>query len=148
MSPARPDDFVAVRSGGRRAWPVVARIWRTVDVDRTVAELGLPFEPLEPDDVLGARGVLVRPPDETPVAILEPATEGRLAEALARGSEGESGFYVAPTGGLGDALQAGLRLVHEGDGPFGRSALVSPPGRRDPTTFVVIVAAPPATIDP
>jgi hypothetical protein len=147
VSPADPDDFIAVGSGGLFTWPVVARIWRTVDVERTVAGLGLPAEPLEPDDVLGARGVLVRPPEEAPVAVLEPATEGRLAEALARGGEGESGFYVAPMGGLGDALQAGLHLVLAAEGPFGRSSLVSPPGRRDPTTFILIVEAPPATID-
>ena len=129
------------------AWPVVARIWRTVDVDRTVADLGLPSEPLDQDDVLGAKGVLVRPPDEIPVAVLEPSTEGRLAEALARAGEGDAGFYLAPPGGLDDAHGAGLRQVQEASGPFGRSTLVAPPGPRDPSMFILIVEAPPATID-
>ena len=70
-----------------------------------------------------------------------------MAEALARGGEGESGFYVAPMGGVADAHQAGLRIVQEGAGPFGPSALVSPPGSRDRSMFILIVEALPATID-
>ena len=80
------------------AWPVVARIWQTVDVDRTVADLALPAEPIADDEVLGARGVLVRPPEEPPLVIVEPSTEGRLAAALARHGEGDAGTYVASRG--------------------------------------------------
>jgi hypothetical protein len=131
------------------SWPIVARIWRTIDVERTVGELGLPAEELEPDAVLGARGVLVRPVDGPPVAILEPSTEGRLAAALARDDEGDGGAYVAPPGGIDEARRLGLALVQEGPGPFGRSGLVAGPSPREASRFIVIVdapAAPAATI--
>jgi hypothetical protein len=141
------DGAESAGAGGLFTWPVVARIWRTVDVDRTLADLGLPAEPLPPDAVLGGKGVLVRPADGPPVAILEPSTEGRMAEALARAGEGDAGFYVAPSGGVADAKQAGFRVVQEGAGPFGRSTLVSPSGPRDRSMFILIVEAPPATID-
>ena len=132
-----------------QTWPVVARIWQTVDVERTVADLGLEPEPIDPDELLGASGALVRPPDEPPVVVLEPSTEGRLAEALARHGEGHSGLYVAPVGGLAAARRAGLSLGVEGRGPFGRSALVargSDRARASADRFVVIVEAAPATI--
>ena len=89
------------------AWPVVARIWQTVDVERTVAHLGLPAEPIADDEVLGARGVLVRPPAEPPLVIVEPSTEGRLAAALARHGEGDAGTYVAPAGRHGRRTRRG-----------------------------------------
>ena len=138
---------VLVGSGALYVWPVVARIWRTVDVDRTVAALGLVPAPIADDELLGARGVLVRPPGEAWVAVLEPATEGRLAAALARDDEGEAGAYVAPMGGLEEALAAEYTLVARGEGPFGESALVTL-GTGVPTTrFTIIVESPPATID-
>ena len=141
------DDEVRFGSGGFFTWPVVALIWRTVDVERTVDAMGLAAEAIDDDDVLGARGLLVRPPDGPPVAVLEPSTEGRLAAALARDDEGESGFYFAPAGGPDDASEAGFTLIAEGRGPFGRSALVALPGDARSTRFFVIVPAPPATID-
>ena len=130
-----------------RAWPVVARIWQTVDVDRSVAHLGLPAEPIADDEVLGARGVLVRPAGESPLVIVEPSTEGRLAAALARHGERDAGMYVAPAGGTADARGAGLLIVGAGPGPFGRSTLVAPPGADRWSPFLVIVASPPATIE-
>ena len=129
------------------AWPVVARIWQTVDVDRTVEELGLPTEPIADDEVLGARGVLVRPPQDPPLVIVEPSTEGRLAAALARHGEGDGGTYVAPAGGPDDARGAGLLIIQNGPGPFGRSTLVARPGADRWSPFLVIVASPPATIE-
>jgi hypothetical protein len=119
-----------------------------VDVERTVAALGLPVEELEPDTVLGARGVLVRPADGPPVAILEPSREGRLAAALARDDEGDGGAYVAPPDGVEEARRAGLALVQQGLGPFGPAALMAGPLQRDPSSFIVIVDAPAATIEP
>ena len=130
------------------AWPIVARIWQTVDVDRTVADLGLPTEPIADDKVLSAHGVLVRPPDGPPVAIVEPSTEGRLAATLARHGEGHAGTYVAPLGGADDAREAGLRVIEDGPGPFGRSTLVAAPGADRWSPFIVIVAPPAATIEP
>jgi hypothetical protein len=131
---------------GFPAWPIVARIWRTVDVGRTIADLGLAAEELGPDDVLGARGVLVRPDDGPPVAILEPSTEGRLAAALARDAEGDAGVYVAPAGGIDEARRSGLTLGSVAAGPFGRSALVVPPTAGPSTRFVVIVDLPAGTM--
>jgi hypothetical protein len=133
------------------AWPVVARIWRTVDVERTVAELGLAAEPIPRDELLGGMGSLVRPSDGPPVAVLEPFTEGPLTASLARHGEGDAGVYVAPAGGLAEAQSAGLILTRVASGPFGRSAVVassagSPPG--GPMRLVVIVEPPPATIEP
>ena len=140
------DNRVLVGTGAFHVWPVVALIWRTVDVGRTVDGLGLAPEPIDDDEVLGARGVLVKPPDGPPVVVLEPATEGRLAAALARDDEGESGTYTAPAGGLEEALDAGYRVIAEGAGPFGRSALVDLPEGVHATRFLVIVPAPAATI--
>ena len=129
------------------AWPVVARIWQTVDVERTVAHLGLQAEPIADDEVLGARGVLVRPPQEPPLVIVEPSTEGRLAAALARHGERDAGTYVAPAGGAADARGAGLLIIGAGPGPFGRSTLVAPPGADRWSPFLLIVGSPPATIE-
>jgi hypothetical protein len=128
----------------------VARIWRTVDVERTVADLGLEPERIADDPLLGARGVLVRPPNGPPVAILEPMTEGRLAAALARAGEGEGGGYFAALEGLDAARATGEPLGPDGIGPFGRSALQFPgpvvPGP-GPMPFVILVDSPAATID-
>ena len=137
---------VRIGSGDVFLWPIVALIWRTVDVDRTVEGMGLMAEPIDDDEVLGARGVLVRPPEGPPVAVLEPATEGRLAAALARDDEGQSGFYAAPPGGVDEALTVGYSLIEEGRGPFGRSALVALPGGGRSTDFHVVVPPQAATI--
>jgi hypothetical protein len=146
-----PDDMpvvdVRVGTGDVWVWPVVARIWRTVDVERTVAQLGLAAEPIERDEVLGGQGVLVRPPGELPVAILEPFTEGRLAASLARNGEGDAGWYAAPPGGLEEARRTGEWLGPEATGPFGRSALSGPRHLLDAGPLTVIVESPPATID-
>ena len=129
------------------AWPVIARIWQTVDVDRAVADLGLAAEPIANDDVLGGQGVIVRPRDGVPVVILEPSTEGPLAESLARHGEGDAGFYVAPPAGLDEVRRSGLALGREADGPFGRSALVKMPVGSRTAPFTVIVARPAGTIE-
>jgi hypothetical protein len=141
---------VRVGSGGVSSWPVVARIWRTVDVERTVAELGLEAAPLANDELLGAQGVLVRPPEGPPVAILEPSTEGRLAATLARLGEGDGGSYVAAREGLDAVRASGVPLGPEAIGPFGRSALLRPgPVVPGPGTmpFTILVESPAATID-
>jgi hypothetical protein len=143
-------DDVWVRTGSSSAWswPVIARIWQTVDVDRTVADLGLTSEPLPNDDVLGGQGFIVRPRDGVPVVILEPSTEGPLAESLARYGEGDAGTYVVPPGGLAEARESGLTLWREAEGPFGREALVRMQAGSQTAPFTVIVDRPPATIEP
>jgi hypothetical protein len=129
-------------------WPVLARIWQTVDVERTVAELGLEGEDLDEDQVIGGQGVLVRPGDDVPVAILEPSTEGPLAESLARHGEGDAGVYVAPRGGIAEARAAGLTIHRQAQGPFGPSALVRMQVGSQTAPFTVIVDSPAATIEP
>ena len=151
MTPEDPGDDVRIGGTSPVAWPVVARIWRTVDVERTVADLGLSSEPVDPDELFGGQGVLVRPPDGPPIVVLEPSTEGRLAATLARHGEGDAGVYVAPPGGLSEARKAGLTLGRTGRGPFGPEALQLMTDENALGTaqrFVVIVEPPPATIEP
>lgn len=131
---------------------LVARIWATVDLERSVAALGATGTTHLPDDPhLGARVALVRPAGETPIAILEPSTEARLAAWLARHGEGPAGRYVALApadvaglGGVATGVTAGAGLSRPADGPFGRSRLVlgGPPG----APFVVLVERRPGTI--
>jgi hypothetical protein len=129
-------------------WPILAWIWQTVDVERTLADLGLEGKALEEDQVIGGQGVLVRAEDGRLVAILEPSTEGPLAESLARHGEGDAGHYAAPPGGLAEARRAGLTLYRDAPGPFGRSALVRMHVGSQTAPFNVIVDSPAATIEP
>ena len=108
---------------------VLATLWATVDIERTLADRGLEAREAGIDTLLGARVVVVPgEPPGPPVAIVEPATEGRLAATLARYGEGPAGRYVA----VGDDLEAamaravagGVAVSRVGDGPFGRSMLV------------------------
>jgi hypothetical protein len=142
------DVRVLTCAGAALTWPVIARIWQTVDVDRTVANLGLTPETLPVDDVLGGQGVVVPGPDGVPLVILEPSTEGPLAESLARHGEGDTGVYVAPPGGLAAARRVGLTLYREATGPFGREALVRMQAGSQTAPFTVIVDRPPDTIEP
>ena len=150
MSAAEPgfDEAPGDSAVAWQRWPVVATIWQTVDVERTVAALGLRAEAVDDDQLLGGRGVIVRPPDGPAVVILEPSTEGHLAAGLARNDEGRAGRYVAPPGGLDEARRAGLAMGGASRGPFGREALAFPPGRPPASGFVVIVDPPAATIEP
>jgi hypothetical protein len=107
---------------------VIAVIWATVDVDRVLAGIGLPAEPLADDPLLGAAVRLVRPLDGEPIALVEPRTEGLIALTLARSGEGPAGHYVLATSGIPDlvarATAAGIDLKTADEGPFGPSALV------------------------
>ncbi len=94
----------AEASGAAVSGPRLAALgWATVDAGRAGVELGLwdvagsqtvdpPSEP-----ALGARGSLV-PLGWTTLVLLEPATEGRLAAALARNGEGPVVLYVEGAG--------------------------------------------------
>jgi hypothetical protein len=75
--------------------------WATVDLERTLVDLSADARLTTDEPLLGGRAVRV---DAGPIAVLvlEPATEGRLAAALARRGEGICALYlatgVAPTG--------------------------------------------------
>jgi hypothetical protein len=123
---------------------VLASIWATVDIERSAADLGSPCEEMPPDPHLGARVCVVRADGEA-VALVEPATEGRLARHLARYDEGPAGAYVTWPGDveavLGRFRAAGAVLTSVEAGPFGPSALVlSGPG-----ASLVVVGPPAAT---
>lgn len=107
---------------------VLAVIWATVDAERVLAGTGLPAVQLGDDQLLGAAVRLVRPPDDEPIALLEPRTEGRIAATLAHAGEGPAGRYVVAVDGLASvsvrAARSGIVLSRAEDGPFGPSALV------------------------
>jgi hypothetical protein len=128
---------------------VIAVVWATVDLDRAVAEAGLPAEALPDDELLGAAVRLVRPPGADPIALLEPTTEGRLAATLAKSGEGPAGHYVRATDGLASfvarATANGIGLKRANRGPFGPSALVLGGPATGP--HLIIVDRPAGTID-
>lgn len=129
---------------------VLAIIWATVDTDRVLAGIGAAADKLPDDPLLGAAVRLVRPPAGHAIAILEPSTEGRLAETLARSGEGPAGHYIATTDGLTDvatrAAEAGIVLSRVERGPFGPSVLVLGSSRAGP--HLVLVDRSAGTIDP
>ena len=133
---------------GRRV-EVVAVMWATVDLDRVVAEMGLPAEALPDDELLGAAVRLVRPPGLDSIALLEPTTEGRLAATLAKSGEGPAGHYVRAAGGvsrvIARAMAAGIGMKRANEGPFGPSALVLGGPAAGP--HLIIVDRSPGTID-
>ena len=107
----------------------VAMLWATVDIERTLAELGREASELGVDTLLGARVVVVAgEPGGPPLAIAEPSTEGRLAARLARHGEGAAGRYVAVADGLdrarARAASRGIAVTRVGPGPFGPAMLV------------------------
>jgi hypothetical protein len=141
------------------ASPPIAVGWATVELDRAASELmhelSLPagaFVPAADCDALGARcrvAVGAWAPG-TAIAILEPATEGRLAEFLARHGEGPVAVWFgaasAASGsdhGPGSARPAAA-VRAAGAGPFGRERLV--PGGPVDRIHRFLVAAEPGTI--
>jgi hypothetical protein len=125
---------------------VAALGWATVDADRTSAaalvDPGSSFMAMPDDLQLGARvrGSLTRRPA---TLLLEPATEGRLAAALARAGEGPAALYlVAGEGGLA-RLAAAAQAVGGGSavrpGPLGPALLL--PGGPAWGPHLVVVAA-------
>jgi hypothetical protein len=102
--------------------------WATVDIERTVRELGghdgAHARPVGDEPLLGATAWRL---DAGGVAILilEPTTEGRLAAALARRGEGICALYLATDGDVGGAFRMttlglpGRLLPHDHPwGPF------------------------------
>jgi hypothetical protein len=137
--------------------PTIAHGWATVDLDRAAEELGLalglPPERfvIAPDTrLLGARcrvadAVL---PDGSSLAVLEPATEGRLAATLARVGEGPAAVWLVAADGRGPGaatLDPAAPFSAQHDGPFGLERLVLGGAVHGPHRLVV---APPGTIRP
>jgi hypothetical protein len=155
----RPVDAAALRLAGEGA-RIVATTWATVDLDRTLATIAgsggsaatterAPAAVVA-DPLLGARVVLVAAgPGEPPLAVAEPATEGRLAAFLARNGEGPAGGYVAVGDGLEAAreraLAEGVAVSPIGGGPFGPAFLVLPEPATGP---LLILCDPPAVPSP
>ena len=112
----------------------LAAIWATVDLERTLRDLGeetrdVPGDAVASDAHLGARVLLVPARAGHPaLAIAEPATEGRLAATLARHGEGPVGRYLAVADGLDQARArahgTGVAVSRVEIGPFGPSVLV------------------------
>ena len=118
----------------------IAEISSTVDLERFLADFGRLSKTADPgvldarnavaDPLLGARVLVLTTDDGQSVALAEPATEGRLAAALARHGEAHVGTYLEAPFGLDDvaarAAAANVRLSRVETGPFGRSVLVLP----------------------
>jgi hypothetical protein len=114
-----------------RALEVLAVLHATVDLERALVERGA--SPADaagavPDELLGARVVVVGGGGPTPVAVAEPSTEGRLAATLARHDEGIVGRYMRAPFPLGEvrtrAGAAGVVLSRPAAGPFGDEVVV------------------------
>lgn len=112
---------------------LVAIGWATVDLERTLADLGAleTAGPEVPEPSLGARARVV---GNGPVAlvVLEPTTEGRLAAALARRGEAIAALYLEGDPGAGGRV-----------GPLGRPARLLPHAR--PWGPYLVLVAPPAS---
>jgi hypothetical protein len=138
------EEPLAWLGAGAGALPILAEIWATVDLERSVAGLrtatasaGANADPggsdplREADDpLLGARVLVLTTDDGRQIAVAEPSTEGRLAGTLARHGEGHVGAYLEAPVDLGvvgaRAAAAHVPLSRPAFGPFGRSVLVLP----------------------
>jgi hypothetical protein len=104
---------------------LVAVGWATVDLERTLEDLGIAVAGPEVEEPsLGARARLVGVAATT-IVVLEPSTEGRLAAALARRGEGICALYLSARASLEGAPRItalgipGRLLPHEQPwGPF------------------------------
>lgn len=114
--------------------------WATVDGDRAehAFGLGFRFESADPDVALGASCRVTTRRDGVALVVLEPATEGRLAESLGRFDEGPVAVWFATPSTPeppGDAATAGPfgpeRLVAGSPSVGWYIFLVDPPGTDD-----------------
>ena len=148
--------------------------WATVDTERAAGAWGgVRWAPAARDSLVGARAVVGEPtvdgggrpggagrqpgpplastppgsgsPRSTPVVLLEPDTEGRLAAALARHGEGPAVLYVdLPEAGMGHARRRLERLaiaVSSGAGPFGPELAIAGRPAWSPTVILVTSGA-------
>ena len=163
MTADRTDEplaWLGARAGRLR---ILAEIWATVDLERSLAGLRTASasaganpdpgsaDPLQAadDPLLGGRVLVLTTGDGRRVALAEPSTEGRLAGILARLGEGHVGAYLETPVGL---MVVGLRaaaahvpLSRPAFGPFGRSVLVPP---RKLTSQLLILVERPAVPSP
>jgi hypothetical protein len=101
------------------------------------AEAGRSEAPL--DELLGARCRILDLEGGGTIVLLEPATEGLLAAALARHGEGPLAEYLVADPGAADRLRrAGYALTRPAAGPLGGQRRVRL-GRRD-GPFILLVA--------
>jgi hypothetical protein len=140
----RTDEPLAWLGEGPGRLRILAGIWATVDLERSVARLRTApasaganadpgsADPLQAadDPLLGARVLVLTTGDGQQVAVAEPSTEGRLAGTLARHGEGHVGAYLETPVDLevvgARAAAAHVPLSRPAFGPFGRSVLVLP----------------------
>lgn len=124
--------------------------YATVELDRAEKELadaagsshGHSSADLGDDAALGARCRLLTFADGSEIVLLEPATEGRLAAALARFGEAVAALYlIADRAAVLKLEHVGFRLGTELVGPFGPQRLVVD-GRRDSALIVVAPSVP------
>lgn len=119
--------------------------YATVELDRAERELAEALRSsgdhasadLPGDAAVGARCRLLTFADGSEVVLLEPATEGRLAAALARLGEGVTVLYlIADRAAMMRLGEAGIVLGTELVGPFGPQRLVAD-GRRHASLAIV-----------
>ncbi|HEY7524336.1 MAG TPA: hypothetical protein VH720_11865 [Candidatus Limnocylindrales bacterium] len=116
----------------------VAVGWATVELERAAGEQvaalggGVAFETAPPDDLLGARCLIARPPGLPAWVLLEPSTEGPLAAFLVRHGEGLAAGWVG-----GQAMGLGVRRSAPAGTPVGRSRLVIDGPRWGPFLLIV-----------
>jgi hypothetical protein len=118
-----------------RAGRLLAVGWATVETDRAVAELAaalgiarVSFRVAGRSAALGASCLVAdgRLSDDIALAILEPATEGRLAAALARWDEGPLvAWYASEPATAGAPGSFGGPGSFGAPGPFGAERLVA-----------------------
>ena len=103
---------------------LVAVGWATVDLERTLDDLGLDAGPVVDEPLLGARACRIDL-EGMAIVVLEPTTEGRLAAALARRGEGICALYLGAGGSMSPAARItglgvpGRLLPHDHPwGPF------------------------------
>jgi hypothetical protein len=113
---------------------LVAVGWATVDTDRAIVELATAlgvsttsFRAASPSVALGASCLVADAAltgGDVALAVIEPATEGRIAAGLARWDEGPLVAWYAAAG-RGSSADAGVPAPFAGaPGPFGRERLV------------------------
>jgi len=129
----------------------------TVELDRAEADLraatgradGARVEPASPDVTLGATCRFVRLPANRCLVLLEPATEGRLAAALARHGEGNVALYlVTQPDGVERVRGAGFALSTSANGPFGAQRLILTGPRDGPFLLLAGLDRQPSTPAP
>ncbi len=119
--------------------------WATIDLERAAAAWP-PGDPLADDPALGARAR--RAAGVAGLVLLEPASEGRLAAALARRGEGPAVIYVRTDRPPAALRAVGALLSATVPGPFGPQALVLGGSRFGPSVVAVFDTHAPDTIEP